>query len=124
MKGSHLMLRVSKPSKKSGQKVRLCGWVERRRDHGKLVFIDLRDRKGVVQIVGQEELGDLRIADVVEVVGKVGQRPKEMVNPKLATGKIEVKVEKIKVLAQSADLPFDLRSDGHEGKDKAREGHD
>lgn len=105
---------------KVGQKVRLCGWVERRRDHGKLVFIDLRDRSGVVQIVGQEKLGDLRISDVIEVVGKVGQRPQEMINSDLATGKVEVKVEKIEVLNQSADLPFDIRGNGYQIGEEVR----
>jgi len=105
---------VSETSQKIGQKVRLYGWVDRRRDHGQLVFIDLRDRSGVVQVVGQGKLGKLRIADVIELEGKVNQRPKEMINPKLPTGKIEIKVEKIKVLAKSDDLPFDIRGDGYQ----------
>lgn len=99
--------------KEIGKKARVAGWVERRRDHGKLVFIDLKDRSGIVQIVGKEELGELRISDVIEVEGKVRKRPKELVNPKLATGKIEVGVEKIRVLAKSEDLPFDIRGDGY-----------
>jgi len=99
--------------KKIGKKVRLNGWVDRRRDHGKLVFIDLKDRSGLVQIVGKEELGELRISDVIEVEGKVNKRPKEMVNPKVSTGKVEVGVEKIKILAKSEDLPFDIRGIGY-----------
>ncbi len=100
--------------KKTGEKIKLCGWVDRRRDHGKLVFIDLRDRSGVVQIVGKEELGNLRISDVVEVEGTVKKRPEDLVNLKLATGKIEVKVAKIEILARSKDLPFDIRGDGYQ----------
>jgi len=100
--------------KKTGEKIKLCGWVDRRRDHGKLVFIDLRDRSGVVQIVGKEELGKLRISDVVEVEGTVKKRPEDLVNLKLATGKIEVKVAKIEILARSKDLPFDIRGDGYQ----------
>lgn len=107
-------------SKMVGKKVRLCGWVDRRRDHGKLVFIDLKDRQGLIQVVGQEKLGDLRIGDVIEIVGKVNKRPAKMINSKLPTGKIEVAVEKIKVLARSADLPFDLRSEGHEIGEEVR----
>lgn len=103
-----------------GKKVRLCGWVYRRRDHGKLVFIDLKDRSGTLQIVGQEGLGDLRISDVIEVEGKVRKRPKELINPKLPTGEIEVGVEKIKILAKSADLPFDIRGDGYQIGEETR----
>lgn len=106
--------------KKAGKKVRLCGWVDRRRDHGKLVFIDLKDRSGVVQIVGKEELGKLRISDVIEVEGKVKKRPKEMINLKLPTGKVEVGVEKIKILAKSTDLPFDIRGDGRQISEEMR----
>jgi nondiscriminating aspartyl-tRNA synthetase len=97
--------------KKTGKKVRLCGWVERRRDHGQLVFIDLKDRSGLVQIVGEEGLGDLRISDVIEIEGKVRPRPKQLINPKLPTGKVEVGVEKIKILAKAAPLPFDTSKD-------------
>jgi len=106
--------------KKIGKKVRLNGWVDRRRDHGKLVFVDLKDRSGIVQIVGKEKLGELRISDVIEIEGKVRKRPKKLVNPKLATGKIEVSVEKIKILAKSEDLPFDIRSDGYQIGEETR----
>lgn len=106
--------------KKIGKKVKLCGWVYARRDHGKLVFIDLRDRSGIVQIVGKDELGKLRISDVIEIEGKVNARPKEMVNLKIATGKVEIEVEKVKVSAQSKDLPFDLQSDGYQIGEETR----
>ncbi len=106
--------------KKVGKKIRLCGWVDRRRDHGKLVFIDLKDRSGVVQIVGEKELGDLRIADVIEVQGKVRKRPQELINPKIPTGKIEVGIEKIKILAKSQDLPFDIHGDGYDLNEELR----
>lgn len=109
-----------KTPKKIGKKVKLSGWVDRRRDHGKLVFIDLKDRSGVVQIVGKEGLGELRISDVIETEGMVNKRPKGMVNPKLPTGKIEVEVEKIKILAKSEDLPFDIRGDGYQIGEETR----
>lgn len=99
--------------KKIGKKIKLNGWVDRRRDHGKLVFIDLKDRSGFVQIVGKEELGELRISDVIEVEGKVRKRPKELVNPKIPTGEVEIGVEKIKILAKAKDLPFDIRGLGY-----------
>lgn len=94
--------------KKIGKKVRLSGWVATRRDHGKLVFIDLRDRSGIVQVVGGADFGELRPEDVVEIEGTVKKRPKNLANPKIETGKVEVKAEKIKILAKSAELPFDM----------------
>lgn len=94
--------------KKVGKEVRLCGWVATRRDHGKLVFIDLRDRSGIVQVVGSGELGKLQSQDVIEIIGEVQERPKEMVNKNLDTGEVEVKVEEIKILSKSDSLPFDM----------------
>lgn len=106
--------------KKIGEKVRLAGWVYTRRDHGKLVFIDLRDRSGIVQVVGGKELGNLRPEDVVEVIGKVRKRPKEMVNPKIPTGTVEIEVEKIKILAKAKDLPFPIDTEGLEIDEELR----
>jgi len=105
---------------KIGQKVRLCGWVNSRRDHGKLVFIDLSDRGGIIQLVGDERLGDLRTADVVEVGGLVKERPPNLVNPKIATGRIEIEVEKFRVLAKAKELPFNTQSDGREINEELR----
>lgn len=110
-------------AKRMGKKVRLFGWVDRRRDHGQLVFIDLKDRSGVVQVVGKEKLGDLRISDVVEIEGKVRKRPKDLANPKIPTGAVEVGVEKMKLLAKSKDLPFDLHGDGYEINEEVRLKH-
>jgi nondiscriminating aspartyl-tRNA synthetase len=98
----------SDTSQKIGQEVILKGWVAARRDHGKLVFIDLRDRSGIVQVVGNQKLGDLRIEDVVEVAGQVRKRPKEMVNSKIPTGEIEIEVKDVKILAKAAELPIDM----------------
>lgn len=111
---------TSESIKKLGKKIRLCGWVATRRDHGKLVFIDLRDRSGIVQIVGGKELGNLRPEDVVEIIGKVRKRPKEMVNPKIPTGTVEIEVEKIKILAKSLDLPFPINTEGLEIDEELR----
>lgn len=95
--------------KKVGKEVRLAGWVFNRRDHGKLVFIDLRDRSGVVQVVGGEEMGELGPEDVIEVVGTVRKRPEEMVNPKIMTGGVEVQTTKLKVLSKAKQpLPIPL----------------
>lgn len=95
--------------RKVGQKVLLKGWVNRRRDHGKISFIDLRDRTGIVQVVflGSAEVKRLRPEDVVVVEGKVRARPKKLINPELVTGTVEVDARKLTVLSSAAELPFD-----------------
>ncbi|MBI2066156.1 aspartate--tRNA(Asn) ligase [Candidatus Woesebacteria bacterium] len=90
------------------QKVLLRGRVSTLRDHGKIVFIDLVDRSGVLQVVGDEKLSPLRPQDVVEIIGSVRGRPQEMVNKNIPTGEIEVLAEEIKVLAKAQELPFDM----------------
>lgn len=93
-----------------GQKVKVFGWVNSRRDHGKIVFLDLRDRSGILQVVCSANLAEkIKEEFVLEIEGEIRERPKEMINPKLATGQIELKAEKIKVLAKSQKLPFDLK---------------
>ena len=99
-------------TKMVGKKVRLCGWVATRRDHGKLVFIDLRDRSGIVQVVGDKKLGDLRTEDVVEITGMVRKRPKEMINPKIPTGEVEVEVKEVKIFARAKELLFPIDTEG------------
>jgi nondiscriminating aspartyl-tRNA synthetase len=99
---------VVETPKKTGQKVRLSGWVNRRRDHGKLIFIDLRDRSGIIQIVGDKILADLRAEHVVEIEGQVKKRSPKTINPALPTGKIELEAQKIKVLSPAQELPFDM----------------
>lgn len=96
---------------KIGKKIKLAGWVAARRDHGKLVFIDLRDRSGIVQVVGGADFGNLKPEDVIEVGGKVVKRPKDLINPKIYTGEIEVKAEKLAIMAAAAELPFDTGVD-------------
>ena len=96
------------------QEVTLCGWVNSYRDHGGTVFIDLRDRYGLVQVVYAPEGGDtlieegskLRCEDVVRVTGKVAGRPTDTVNPKLETGEIEVRVTKHELLNKCQQPPF------------------
>jgi aspartyl-tRNA synthetase len=97
-----------------GQKVTLAGWVNRRRDHGGLTFIDLRDRFGIVQIVSDPEdapkthavIEPVRNEWVLQVQGEVRKRPAEMANPDLPTGEIEVAVELVTVLNASKTPPF------------------
>jgi aspartyl-tRNA synthetase len=93
-----------------GQNVTLAGWVARRRDHGGVVFIDLRDASGVVQVVFRQDdvAHDLRAAFCVLVTGTVRRRPAGNENPELATGEIEVAVSEIEVLSESDPLPFPI----------------
>ncbi len=111
-----------------GQTVSLCGWIDRRRDHGGVIFLDLRDRTGILQIVSDpqrtpisyELAGELRNEYVVRIVGKVSKRPEESLNPKLATGEVEIYAESIELLnAVSKPLPF-LISEADTIKDELR----
>ncbi|WP_188188160.1 aspartate--tRNA ligase [Nonomuraea sp. SYSU D8015] len=94
----------------AGQKVTLAGWVARRRDHGGVVFIDLRDASGSAQVVFREEdhAHDLRAEYCVKVVGEVRPRPEGNENPDLPTGKIEVVADTVEVLSEAAPLPFPI----------------
>jgi aspartyl-tRNA synthetase len=97
-----------------GTEVALCGWVAHRRDHGGVVFIDLRDREGIVQVVldpgspGCAEAHRLRSEYVIRVEGTVRRRPPGMVNPREATGEIEVGVTALEVLNEAEPPPFPL----------------
>jgi aspartyl-tRNA synthetase len=99
-----------------GKSVKLCGWVSSRRDHGSLIFIDLRDGYGLTQIVfdpktdpATHKTGEgLRGEFVVLVEGLVGRRPEGTINEKLATGKIEVRVERVEILNKAATPPFEI----------------
>jgi aspartyl-tRNA synthetase len=97
-----------------GAEVALCGWVAHRRDHGGVVFIDLRDREGIVQVVldpgspGCAEAHRLRSEYVIRVEGTVRRRPEGMANPKEATGEIEVGVTALEVLNEAEPPPFPL----------------
>lgn len=100
----------------AGRQVRLAGWVARRRDHGGVIFIDLRDSSGIVQVVlnpedspaSEETLKGLRLEYCISATGTVRQRPSGTVNPDLATGEIEVVATALTVLSASAPLPFQL----------------
>ena len=103
---------------KVGSPVRVAGWVHRRRDHGGLVFVDLRDRTGLVQLVfnpdaagGAFRLGhELRSEDVISAAGEVVRRSPETVNPELPTGEFEVRVTETLVLADADTPPFEIES--------------
>ena len=99
------------------QTVTLTGWVHRRRDHGGVIFIDLRDREGIVQIVIDPEFTPadqfkeaerIRNEFVIQVIGDVRLRPEDMVNTKLISGKIEVIAKELKILNKAEALPFQI----------------
>jgi aspartyl-tRNA synthetase len=97
----------------TGQTVTLTGWVAKRRDHGGVAFIDLRDASGVAQVVARDEVltgaaHDLRSEYVVKVTGEVTAREERNVNPELPTGAVEVVAREIEVLNPSAPLPFQV----------------
>ncbi|MEY5145599.1 MAG: aspartate--tRNA ligase [Actinomycetota bacterium] len=93
-----------------GTVVTLAGWIARRRDHGGVAFLDLRERSGVVQVVVRdpEVAGDLRNEFCIKVVGTVARRPDGNENADLPTGEIEVIIDELQVLSQSAPLPFPI----------------
>ena len=92
-----------------GRTVTLAGWVDRRRDHGGVAFIDLRDASGIAQVVIREEIAhDLRAEYVLAVTGEVSARPEGNANPNLPTGEIEVVVTDVEILNPAAPLPFQV----------------
>jgi len=102
-----------------GERVTLAGWVDTRRDHGGLVFVDLRDESGIVQLVVNPERAadaavaakELRNEFVIRATGEVAAREPSLVNPNLATGEIEVQVDELRIVSTSTPLPFQLDED-------------
>jgi aspartyl-tRNA synthetase len=111
---------IEETIKKIGQEVELYGWVDSKRDHKKIVFIDLRDRTGIIQIVGGEEFKNLSSEDVIYLKGIVKERPKNLVNPKLKTGLIEIQANEMKILSKSQALPIPIDTEGYEIDEEAR----
>jgi aspartyl-tRNA synthetase len=113
-----------------GETVTLCGWVDRRRDHGGVIFLDLRDRSGIVQIVSDpqrtpdsyQDAEALRNEYVVKITGRVTARPEDSLNPKLPTGEVEVYADQIELLnSLSKQLPFQVStSDTSEIREELR----
>lgn len=103
---------------KVGEEVLLKGWVHVRRDMGKIIFINLRDTTGLIQVVFAskdggllEEANKLRSEFVVAITGKVKARPEKMMNPNLATGAVEIEAQKLEILNESKTLPFGIDKD-------------
>lgn len=105
------------------QEVTLCGWVDRRRDHGGVIFIDLRDRDGIVQVVFDPDSADFATADkvrseyVLQVRGRVRARSSETVNAKMATGEVEVYGLSLSILNSAETPPFPLNEHSNVGED-------
>lgn len=102
------------------QEVEISGWINSRRDHGKIMFLDLRDSSGIVQLVSTKSLGDARPEDVVTVKGLVKNRPAEMINPKIPTGTVEVEVRTLSITSKASELPFPIDTDGYDIKEEVR----
>jgi aspartyl-tRNA synthetase len=118
---------IKETTAKVGEKVKLYGWVDTRRDHGKIIFIDLRDRSGLLQVVFTPGIGDfyntaseIRPEWVVEITGAVKARPDNMINKDLETGTVEVEAEEIKVISKAKTPPFEVNTDGREVKEELR----
>jgi len=109
---------IAETIEKVGEPVKLSGWVHQRRDHGQIIFIDLRDKSGLIQLVFTPQdkalyqtADSLRPEWVISIEGKVNQRPKNMANPNMPTGEIEVSVERLEILNQAKITPFEISQD-------------
>ncbi len=96
---------------KIGEQIKICGWVYTRRDHGKIVFLDVTDRSGIIQVVAiGEKVPDLHPQDVVCITGIINKRPEHLINKNISTGEIEISAENFEILSKAAELPFDMGS--------------
>ena len=111
---------TNKTLTEKGNKIKIAGWIATRRDHGKIIFLDVRDMTGTVQVVCTPELAkELRLEWVVGIEGTVKERPESMKNTAIETGSIEIAAKKITVLSQAKTLPFAVDTDGYEiGEEK------
>jgi len=108
-------------TKKVGQKVTLYGFINTRRDHGKIIFLDLRDASGIVQVVATPKAEaaykvatKLGAEDVIKIIGVVNRRPKENVNKEIPTGEIEVSAQEIELINKAAALPIPTEGEGYD----------
>ncbi len=99
-----------------GEEITVQGWVHARRDHGKLIFIDIRDRSGLLQVVFNPKVSEAahKVAslfhpeDVISITGKINKRPEKLINPKIISGTVELEATRAEVLAPAQTLPFDM----------------
>ncbi len=111
---------ISESVTKVGEEVKLFGWIDTIRSHGKITFIDLRDRSGMIQMVDTSGKLSLNNEDVIEITGLVKKRPEKMVNPKIITGTVEVEIKNCQLLSKSRELPFPIDTDGYEINEEIR----
>ena len=112
---------ILETAKHIGEKVKISGWVNVRRAHGKILFIDLRDRSGILQVVFgpwnkevYEKAQSLRPEWVIEIVGQIVKRPDNMINPEIETGQVEMSVDSLEVLSEAETLPFSIEGNGYD----------
>ncbi len=118
---------TTQTKEKIGKKVKVCGWINSIRSHGKVTFADLRDRKGLLQIVfssNQKEIFEksskLKPEYVVTIEGKIKKRPENMINTDISTGEVEMAAEKIEILSEAETSPFPLDTDGYKIDEEKR----
>lgn len=102
-----------------GEKVTIKGWVDSIRDHGKITFLDIRDRSGIIQCVGKD-LQKVSVESVVEASGVINKRPEKLINKNIATGEIEMFIEKLEVITMASELPIPIDTDGYEIDENVR----
>src|SRR3989344_5313613 len=122
---------INETISKVGEKVKVSGWVNVRRDHGKIIFIDLRDRSGLLQVVFANPMSDIKDAPmsdimekadrlrsewVISIEGTVKERPENLKNPKIETSSVELAAEELEILNEAKTPPFEIG-----GKDKIGE---
>ncbi len=103
-----------------GEQVTLKGWVDAKRDHGNVTFIDLRDRSGIVQCVAVKKMQEVTQESVVAIHGLVKERPEHMINDDLVTGGVEVEVEEYEILNAAEALPLPIDEDGYDINEEVR----
>ena len=112
---THTCLELTKKNK--DQKIALAGWINKKRDHGNLLFVDLRDNYGVTQCVIDKsnkifkELEKIQLENVVKINGKVVERSKDTINSDLKTGDVEVTINSFQILGECKELPMPVFSD-------------
>ncbi|MFH1643515.1 MAG: aspartate--tRNA ligase [Patescibacteria group bacterium] len=118
---------IKKTIEEVGKKVKIAGWVNSVRAHGKILFVDLRDKTGLMQIVFSQKNEELyKIAEtlrpewVIEVTGEIGKRPEGMINKDVKTGTIELTPEEIKIYSEAKTIPFSIDGDGYEISEEKR----
>lgn len=107
---------------KIGERVLIKGWVNSVRDHGKLLFLDIRDVSGTIQVVSSRSQASAKVGDwfVIAIEGVVKERPPHLQNPKLPTGKIEIEASALTVLSEAKPLPFPIDTEGYEIEEETR----